>query len=181
MKYALAVFVMIFGTGAFAQPIFHCEDQPGRASFQGNRCAKPLGEVRANEDKSSIQSPQISGVGTISSEAAINAQADRNRRERAQQRLKAKIASNAETARVNMLMKHLDDHKAAEYAANNRRCREAMRVASLCGKLSGRFTCTDKGFRLARVTDGSVNKRPVMSNDSIFKMEQCALQATNAD
>ena len=180
MKYALTLLLTIFGTVAYAQPVFHCDGQRGRVSFQGNPCAEQMNEVSFSPDQSSAQTPQPFNTEMLP-DTFTTEQTDKSQRERTQRRIKAKIAAKAETLRVNTLLKHYDDHKAAEYAANNRRCQNALQVASLCGKFAGRFSCDEKGFRPIAGTDSNTSRRPIMSNDNTFKMTQCALQATNGD
>jgi len=81
--------------------------------------------------------------------------------------------------RVRHNLRLASDRNEVQYAENRRRCQAALRVAELCGKFAGTFSCDDKGFKPITVDTGT---RPiVMDNSARHKMERCALDAARRD
>ena len=83
-----------------------------------------------------------------------------------------------ETSSRRIFQKISGDRRITQYATNQRRCQNAMRIAALCGKFAGMFSCDEKGFRHEESTPVGALKPAAINHGSAFKMEQCALQAT---
>lgn len=162
MKYAAVLLLTIFSATVYAQPVYRCETGPGQIAYQDQPCAEPAQATTADV---AIFEARDYGQGGWSDE------------QRRQRRIQARSEARTETMRVRMLQKPANDRKAAEYAENHLRCQNAMRIAALCGKFAGRFSCDEKGFRPEPVRDISAPRLDVVDNGSAFKMEQCALQA----
>lgn len=61
------------------------------------------------------------------------------------------------------------------YAENRSRCQAALRVAELCGKFSGTFSCNEHGFQ--PIPAGRAVKPPARDDASRYRMQRCALDA----
>jgi hypothetical protein len=72
-----------------------------------------------------------------------------------------------------------NERREAQYAENRRRCEAALRVAALCGKFAGTFTCDVRGFKPVAV-DAAVKHAAVNDGDR-YRMERCALDAAGRD
>lgn len=163
MKCASALLLTIFSATVYAQPVYRCEGGSGQIVFQDRACTE--------------QPAQATTLDVAIFEARDYGQGGWTDEQRRQRRIQAKDEGRAETLRVRMLQKPANDRKAAEYAENHLRCQNAMRIAALCGKFAGKFSCDEKGFRPEPVRDISAPRPGVVDNGSAFKMDQCALQA----
>lgn len=174
MKYALALLLSTLGAIAYAQPVYRCVDRLGHIAYQDKLCTQQLGEGSTDPVR-----PKISPVQNSSIEQTDTGTSDWNQQQRKQQRLQATVKTHAETVRVRMLLQTLNDQKTTEYAENHRRCEKAKRVATLCGKYSGMFSCDEKGFRRESITEVSTLKPAIFDNGSAYEIEQCLLRAAN--
>jgi hypothetical protein len=64
--------------------------------------------------------------------------------------------------------------QAAHYAENRQRCQAALRVAELCGKFAGKFSCDEKGFKTLADKTG---KPAIPDPAGASRMERCAVDA----
>lgn len=91
--------------------------------------------------------------------------------------LRVRFETHAEASRVQVALKHLNDHKTDQYAENRRSCEAAARIAALCGNFGRRFSCDEKGFRPESVTQAKAAKVAGIDDRNAYKIEQCALRA----
>ena len=90
-------------------------------------------------------------------------------------RLWAKRETLAMAARVLAREQSEGNRKEVQYAENRARCKEALRVADLCGKFEGLFECGEKGFR--PVATDPAPKPAEMDGASRYAMDRCARAA----
>lgn len=86
--------------------------------------------------------------------------------------------ARALAVRAQALVQSGDRRRSAGYAANRRRCHDALRVAALCGTFARDFSCDERGFRATPPAE-LLRERPAVSHGRKFQMQRCALQATN--
>jgi hypothetical protein len=89
----------------------------------------------------------------------------------------AQPTNRAQTALNSRAQERQNDanaEQAAHYAANRQRCQAALRIAKLCGKFAGRFSCDEKGFKEPEAT---ARKPPALDAASTYRMERCAADA----
>ena len=91
------------------------------------------------------------------------------------QRLRAQRETLAMAARVLAREQSESNRKEVQYAENRARCKEALRVADLCGKFEGLFECDEKGFR--PVATDPAHKPAAMDGASRYEMDRCARAA----
>lgn len=88
------------------------------------------------------------------------------------QHFQANPAQMELSLRSEEFLKVSNDRQAARYAENRQRCQTALKVAELCGKFAGKFSCDEKGFK--PISGGAAIKPVVLDT---YKMELCAVQA----
>lgn len=165
MKFLLALPLLAFCTLALSQPFHRCDRGSGVLVLQDRPC------VQLTQG-----SPGGSAAAYDLAQAERQAGMDRlQAQQRAQEAAAAAAAAAAENQRVRLLLKGSGERRSAQHGQNRRRCETAMRIASLCGKFAGRFSCDDQGFRLlpgvvAVGESGGGARQDYMVN-------QCALRA----
>lgn len=161
MKFLLAPPLLAFCTLAFAQPYYRCDNGSGVLVLQDRPC---------------LQLTQGSPGGSAA--AYDLAMAERQvgmEQYQAQQRALEAAATRVENQRVQLLLKGSGERRSAQYGQNRRRCETAMRIAALCGKFAGRFSCGDQGFRLLPGVAATGEATGGERQD--YMVNQCALRA----
>lgn len=97
-------------------------------------------------------------------------------REHAQQKQRELAAISR---RVQASLRMASARREAQYADNRRRCHAALRVAAICGKFAGTFTCDEKGFKPTEADAGAAPT--VMNRHDRYRMERCALDVARPD
>lgn len=177
MKSAPVLLLTVFSAMAYAEPIYRCESSSGMLSFQDRICLEQPGEGGPNQSQPAGQVPPAVPADMAYFEAGEGGLRGSTYQQRAPQRLQARLSVRAQALHMRMLLKPANDRREAQYAKNRHRCQNAMRVAALCGKFAGRFSCDEQGFRPESIVEVSLPKPSVTDNGSAFKMEQCAMQA----
>lgn len=176
MKYALALSLTVFGAVANAQPIHRCEYSPGHVVYQDKLCMEPSAIDNAAQTQMSEPVTTHLSLDKPSFTSPEDGHSSWSRQQR-KKHLQTMVKTRTET--LHQLPQPLNDLKTAEYADNHRRCEKAMRVAAICGKFSGGFSCDEKGFRHEPITEDIAIKSAAMDNGNVFMIEQCALRAAN--
>lgn len=178
MKYAFVLLLMGFNAFAFAQPIYRCEERPGHIAFRDTPCTEQPVDGGADPIQPGEPVIQLPAASRVSNSMPAYWQGDWSQLQRRQPGLQAKFKADALAQRERALWQPSHDRKTAGYLENQRRCKNAMRVAALCGKFAGKFYCDEQGFRPALLTDVNTPTSAVIKHGSQYTMEQCALQVT---
>lgn len=154
MHLVLAILIALIAPVAAAQPLYRCDDDSGKVTYQDTPC---------------VVLPSRPFVETPSAPGELNSEPPDHRSLQEDARLVAM------KSRVRQLMKPANDRRTAQYAVNRERCEAALRIAEQCGKFAGAFYCNEQGFK------ATANfKPPILDNISRNKMERCALDAAKA-
>lgn len=161
MKFLLAPPLLAFCTLAFAQPYYRCDNGSGVLVLQDRPC---------------VQMTQGSPGGSAASYDLAMAERQIGLEQlQAQQRAQEAAADKLESQRIRQLLKGSGERRSAQHGENRRRCETALRVAELCGKFAGRFSCDDQGFRLL---PGAVATGEFAGGErQDYMVNQCALRA----
>lgn len=175
MKHLLIPLLIAFSTMAQAQKVYRCESSPSHFIFQDQQCVVPAQKMRVSLPQSGqrlidASESEDANFGPIQRTEVIADGDDLDGSSREQRRQKH-LQRQRDTS-----MPPQEFRKQDQYAANRARCQTALQVATMCGKYAGRFSCGERGFRLATPigVDGTA-----IGPAEIFKMDRCALQAAN--
>lgn len=164
---------------ANAHPIFRCDDGLGHISFQSRAC--PLAKHVTAQDETAQSHPPAGAQKAVFKGSFMAFETDPTPQAPPSpilsERQSHRHQNDAEQRRLQLLLQTLNIQRDAEYAASRARCENAMRIAAICGKYSGRFYCDDKGFR-AVPAEQAPPMQPALNARDALSMEQCARQAS---
>jgi len=156
MKYKFALLLLMSSSLAEAEAINRCVDRQGQLSFQNQPCAS--NQIEADRFQSE------------------NSQTMERLQQKSVYRPQAGIDDHFVSRREQMPLQTLDASETALDIDNQNRCQSALRVAQMCGKHAGMFTCGEHGFQHEGAATAVNMKSSMTKSVSAVKMQECEQQ-----